>query len=133
MFLSKLSLKQRKAFLDASLRIASADGQFAKQEYDLIVSFSEEMGIKFRKEVELDFNAAIIELNGGTNKSQKKQILFELTRVAYADFVIKPREEQMLKFVIDTFKLPQTDYAKIVTIVKEFGKVQKDISSFINS
>lgn len=130
MYLSKLSLKQRKAFLEASLRIATSDGQFAKQEYDLIMQQAEEMGIKFKKDADLDFDAAVIELNGGSTLTQRKQILFELTRVAYADFVIKPREEQMLKFVVDTFKLSQADYAKVTAMVKDLAKTLRDLNTY---
>ena len=133
MYLSKLNLKQRRAFLDACVHLTKADGVVARVELDLIEEFCAEMGIKSRRDTELTFDAAIIELNSVSNKLQKKQILFELARLVYIDYVIKPREEQMLKFVIDVFKLPLADYQKIIGLVKDFSKVQKDLNTYFNS
>ena len=131
MYLSKLSLKQKKSFLDACIKISNADGFVAKEEQALIEEFCSEMGIKSRKETELEFDAAIVELNAVSNKLQRKQILFELSRLAYADNVIKPREEQMLKYVMDIFKIPVSEYVKLIALVRDFSRVQKDINKFI--
>ena len=131
MFLSKLSLKQKKAFLDACLHIMKADGTIARVELDLVEDFCSEMNIKNKSAAEKTYDAAIVELNAVSTNEQRKEILFELTRLVYADNVINPREEQMIKFAIDVFKIPALDYAKLVSLVKEFAKVNRDINNYI--
>jgi len=130
MYLSKLNLKQKRAFLEAAIRIAISDGSYAKQEADLIMNMCEEMNVKYKKDADMDFDAAIVELNAVSTKLQRKEIFFELVRVAYSDYVIKPREEQMLKFVMDCFKLPSSDYAKVVQLVKDLSKIYRSIDEY---
>ena len=48
MYLSKLNLKQKRAFLEAAIRIATSDGSYAKQEADLIMNMCEEMNVKYK-------------------------------------------------------------------------------------
>lgn len=131
MFLAKLSLTKRNAFLDAALRIATADGQYSKGELDFITSACDEMGIKYRKEIKLSYDAAVIELNAGSTPEVKKQLLFELVGIAYADNVIQPREEQMIKFAMDVFKISKLDYDKIVALVKDLAKVRRAINDYL--
>lgn len=130
MYLSKLNLKQKRAFLEAAIRIATSDGSYAKQEADLIMNMCEEMNVKYKKDSDMDFDAAIVELNAVSTNLQRKEIFFELARVAYSDYVIKPREEQMLKFVMDCFKLPSSDYAKVVQLVKDLSKIYRSIDEY---
>jgi len=132
MYLSKLNLKQKKAFLDACIKISGADGSVAKGEAKIIEEFCNEMNVKFRMEAEKNFDEAIVELNTVSNSLQRKELLFELARVVYADNVIKPREEQLLKFTMDVFKIPTSDYQTIITLVKSLAKVNRDIEAYIN-
>lgn len=132
MYLSSLDLKQKKAFLDACLHIIKADGSIARGELDLIEEFCAEMNIKNKKDPDLTFDAAIVNLNSVSTPIQRKQILIELVRLVYADNVIQPREEQMVKFVMDVFKISKLDYDKIVSLVKDLAKVKKEINNYLN-
>lgn len=132
MYLSKLNLKQKKAFLDACLHIIKADGSIARGELSLIEEFCAEMNIKLKKEPELSFDAAIINLNSVSSPLQRKQILIELARLVNADNVIQPREEQMIKFAMDVFKISKLDYDKIISLVKDLAKVKRDINAYLN-
>ena len=76
MFLSKLNLKQKKAFLDACIKLVNADGVLAKGEVELIDEFCAEMNIKNRKEAEMNYDEAIVELNAVSSLIQRKQIFF---------------------------------------------------------
>ena len=131
MYLAKLDLKQKKAFLDACLHIIKADGSIARGELELIEEFCNEMNIKAKKDPELTYDAAIVNLNSVSTPAQRKEILFELCRLTYADNVIQPREEQMVKFAMDVFKVPVADYQKIVALVKDLAKVYRDIKAYI--
>ncbi len=132
MYLSNLNLKQKKAFLDACIKISSADGNVARQEIKLIEEFCNEMNVKVRLEAEKNFDEAIVELNTVSTPAQRKEILFELARIVYADNIIKPREEQLLKFTMDVFKIPALDYQKVMTLVKDYARVNRAIETFIN-
>ena len=89
------------------------------------------MNIKAKKDPELTYDAAIVNLNSVSTPAQRKEILFELCRLTYADNVIQPREEQMVKFAMDVFKVPVADYQKIVALVKDLAKVYRDIKAYI--
>lgn len=131
MYLQTLDLKQKKAFLDASLHIIKADGSIARGELDLINEFCSEMNIKKKNDPDLAYDAAIITLNSVSTPLQRKQILIELTRLAYADNIIKAREEQMIKFAMDVFKISKLDYDKIVALVKDLAKLKKEINEYL--
>ena len=131
MYLAKLDLKQKKAFLDACLHIIKADGSIARGELELIEEFTNEMNIKGKKEPDMNYDEAIVSLNTVSTPAQRKEILFELSRLTYADNVIQPREEQMVKFAMDVFKIPVSDYQKIVALVKDLAKVNRDIKAYI--
>ena len=132
MYLSKLDLKQKKAFLDACIHIIKADGTIARVELDLLEDFCNEMNIKSKRIAEKTFDAAIVELNAVSNNVQRKEILIELMRLVYADNVIQPREEQMIKFVLDVFKIPTLDYAKLTALIKDMARVQREINKYVN-
>ena len=132
MYLSKLDLKQKKAFLDACIHIIKADGTIARVELDLLEDFCNEMNIKSKRIADKTFDAAIVELNAVSNNIQRKEILIELMRLVYADNVIQPREEQMVKFAMDVFKISKLDYDKIVSLVKDLNKVKRDINAYLN-
>ena len=132
MYLSSLDLKQKKAFLDACLHIIKADGSIARGELDLLNEFCTEMNIKSKKDPDLTYDAAIVNLNSVSTPLQRKQILIELTRLTCADNVIQPREEQMVKFAMDVFKISKLDDDKIVSLVKDLNKVKRDINAYLN-
>lgn len=131
MYLAKLDLKQKKAFLDACLHIIKSDGSIARGELELIEEFCNEMNIKSKRDPELTYDAAIINLNSVSTPAQRKEILFELARLTYSDNIIQPREEQMVKFAMDVFKIPVAEYQKIVQLVKDLAKVNRDIKAYI--
>ena len=131
MYLSSLDLKQKKAFLDACLHIIKADGSIARAELELIDEFTTEMNIKSKKDPDLTFDAAIIQLNSVSTNLQRKQILIELVRLVNADNIIQPREEQMIKFVMDIFKISKLDYDKLVALVKDLAKVRRAINDYL--
>ena len=131
MYLSSLDLKQKKAFLDACLHIIKADGSIARSELELLDEFTTEMNIKSKKDPDLTFDAAIIQLNSVSTNLQRKQILSELVRLVNADNVIQPREEQMIKFVMDVFKISKLDYDKLVALVKDLAKVKRAINDYL--
>lgn len=131
MYLTTLDLKQKKSFLDACLHIIKADGSIARGELELLDEFCSEMNIKKKSDPELAYDAAIINLNSVSTPLQRKQILIELTRLAYADNIIKAREEQMIKFAMDVFKISKLDYDKIVTLVKDLAKLKREINEYL--
>ena len=131
MYLSSLDLKQKKAFLDACLHIIKADCSIARAELELIDEFTTEMNIKSKKDPDLTFDAAIIQLNSVSTNLQRKQILIELVRLVNADNIIQPREEQMIKFVMDIFKISKLDYDKLVALVKDLAKVRRAINDYL--
>ncbi len=131
MYLQTLDLKQKKAFLDACLHIIKADGSIARGELELLDEFCREMNVKQKKDPELAYDAAIINLNSVSTPLQRKQILIELTRLAYADNIIKAREEQMIKFAMDVFKISKLDYDKIVALVKDLAKLKREINEYL--
>ena len=131
MYLQTLDLKQKKAFLDACLHIIKADGSIARGELEILDEFCKEMNVKQKKDPELAYDAAIINLNSVSTPLQRKQILIELTRLAYADNIIKAREEQMIKFAMDVFKISKLDYDKIVALVKDLAKLKREINEYL--
>jgi len=131
MYLTSLDLKQKKSFLDACLHIIKADGSIARGELEILDEFCKEMNVKQKKDPELAYDAAIINLNSVSTPLQRKQILIELTRLAYADNIIKAREEQMIKFAMDVFKISKLDYDKIVALVKDLAKLKREINEYL--
>ena len=131
MYLTSLDLKQKKSFLDACLHIIKADGSIARGELEILDEFCKEMNVKQKKDPELAYDVAIINLNSVSTPLQRKQILIELTRLAYADNIIKAREEQMIKFAMDVFKISKLDYDKIVALVKDLAKLKREINEYL--
>ena len=54
-------------------------------------------------------------------------------RLVYADNVIQPREEQMIKFVLEVFKISTLEYNKLTALIKDLARVQREINKYINS
>lgn len=131
MYLSKLSVEQKNAFLDACIYIANADNFVAKEEKVLIDSLCEEMNLPCREVASLDFNVAIDNLANSSNMEQKKQLLFEFVGIVYSDNYIDQKEVELIKIIMSRFEINENDYDRVMKMANDLFLLYKDINKYI--
>ena len=117
MFLNRLSLAEKEAFLLLSHHIARIDLNFCGKEQSLINKYCMEMQMD---DVEYEFEtfdlAATLSLF--TQESHKKIALLEIMALVYSDGVLHVAEEQVINQMVEHFELNP----HVAIVYKEWAK-----------
>lgn len=104
MFLNRLSMSEREAFLELAYYIANVDSDFADTEAEIIAKYCMEMQLD-----DIEFNASAFDLhtclNSFESEGSKKIVLLEIMALVYADSALVEQEDAALSEIIDHFEL----------------------------
>ena len=104
MFLNRLKIEEKKAFLMLAHHIANIDGEYADEEKEIISKYCMEMQMD---DIEYDNNHFNLHevLAEFKRENHKKIALLELMSLIYADGVVTEEEQEIIDFVVKEFDL----------------------------
>lgn len=104
MFLSRLNKEEKVAFLELAYFMSKSDGDFSKQEQEMILTYCVEMDIANIQYKEKDFciDRTLLKI---TSKQSQKIVLLELMALGYSDNILHHEEKKVLEKIIKNFEL----------------------------
>lgn len=117
MFLNRLTLKEKSAFLQVAHHIAHADNDFCDRERLIIDKYCMEMQID-----DIEFNPSQFNLTDQLSvferESHKKIALLELMALVFSDEVYHPAEKAVIDEIVEIFELNPN----LAVVYKEWAK-----------
>lgn len=117
MFLNRLNMEEKKAFLKLAHHVANIDDDFSQKEKMIIDKYCMEMQIddvKYEPEsYDLKSELAVFQRD-----SHKKIALLEVMALVYSDGLLHPAEEGVVKEITEYFELNPN----LVIVYKEWSK-----------
>lgn len=133
MFLATLNETQKLAYLDLSYNLIAADGMLSDDEMTMMEQYKQEMNISVPL-TELSNNTdRAIAVFQGTSSTVKKQILFELVGLAYADNNYAEEERIFLEKSCAAWGLNLDDLELCKAYVTELMDLYGEIGRFVSS
>jgi len=117
MFLNRLNVDEKKAFLNLAHYIARADEDFSEVEHSYIDNYCQEMQIDNIEFNEDEFSL-VDTLEVFTTKEAQKIVLLEIAGLIYSDNIIHSSEERIINLIAKKFNLDSTK----LTLYKEWAK-----------
>ena len=85
MFLNRLELIEKEAFVSLAVKAAEANGHVADEEYQMIEEYCKEMGIAFFDARNAKNIEEVITIYSGSNEQNKKIAVLEIIGLMFAD------------------------------------------------
>lgn len=117
MFLNRLSIEEKDAFLWLAHYTSRADGDFVKSEELIIAKYCMEMQMDDIEYNKSEFNLEEI-LGRFGSESHQKIVLLELMALIYADNELVREEQELLNQIVNQWELNPN----LVVVYKEWAK-----------
>ena len=132
MFLEFLNDELKEMCIELAINLASSDGNFSQKERLLIEGYCTDAGVDydFRKEV-LPLQAIIEYLVIEANITEKKIIVFEMTRLAVIDNVFHENEKDFINDLAVQFGIEEDFVHKCEETVEEYVAVQEKMNLLV--
>lgn len=117
MFLNRLNMKEKTAFLMMAHHIAHADGEFCSREQLVVDKYCMEMQVDDVEYSASEFNLAD-QLAAFEKDSHKKIALLELMALVFSDEVYHPAEKAVIDEIVEIFELNPN----LAIVYKEWAK-----------
>jgi tellurite resistance protein len=104
MFLNRLTLKEKEAFLNLAHYIAHVDDEFCDKERDIIDKYCMEMQVDDVEWSPESFSLSVV-LDAFKEESHKKIVLLEIMALVFSDGHLHQSEEETLNVIIRHFGL----------------------------
>ena len=85
MFLNRLELIEKEAFVSLAVKAAEANGHVADEEYQMIEEYCKEMGIAFFVAKNVKSIEEVISIYSGSSEQNKKIAVLEIIGLMFAD------------------------------------------------
>ena len=85
MFLNRLALIEKEAFVSLAVKAAEANGHVADEEYQMIEEYCKEMGIAFFDAKNVKSIEEVISIYSGSSEQNKKIAVLEIIGLMFAD------------------------------------------------
>lgn len=131
MFLASLTEKQKLAYLDLSYNLIAADGLLDRDEVMMMDQYKQEMNLTVQlSQLSHEADQAIAEFQS-TNDTVKKQVLFELAGLAYADNKYVKEEQLFLEKICNDWNLNLSVLESCKKYVNKLMDLYNEIGRFI--
>lgn len=131
MFLVGLTDKQKMAYLELSYSLIAADGLLSNDEVLMMEQYKQEMSLTVQlSELSHNPDHAIAEFQNASDVV-KKQVLFELTGLAYADNEYVEAEQEFLEKICEAWSLESSILEFCKTYMAELMSLYDRIGHFI--
>lgn len=131
MFLSNLSEKEKKLFLQLSLHLSHSDNDFSDEEKLVIDTLSQEMSIPVSYEIEQAYEDVLKELAQTADPRNKKCIIFELAGVVMADEVYADVEKQIMEQISDALGVERSVAERSVRLITQMADIYKEAAALV--
>lgn len=128
MFLNKLNVLEKKAFISLSVHAAKANDKITESESEMIEEYCKEMGISF-----FDINSIcsideIITIYKDSEPVSKNIVLLESLGLLYADGLYDEKERNFIKDFACKIGLPESTVEKYEKLIESYMKLLKTIA-----
>lgn len=104
MFLNKLDIESKEAFLNLAHLVAKSDDSFSEMQKVLIDGYLSEMNIQDVNFIEEEFS--LVEcISKIKDIESQKIILIELLAIVYTDNIMHPAEKLIIDTIVDTWNI----------------------------
>lgn len=104
MFLNKLDIESKEAFLNLAHLVAKSDDSFSEMQKVLIDGYLSEMNIQDVNFIEEEFS--LVEcISKIKDVESQKIILIELLAIVYTDNIMHPAEKLIIDTIVDTWNI----------------------------
>ena len=133
MYLDKLKLNEKKAFLCFAVSVAKADSDFDENEIKMIESYCREMTITFdREKIEKSSVEGMIDyICVESNMMVKKIIIFELIGLAKVDNKFSDEEVMFIKKMAKEFRVAESYVKECEILIDRYIALQRDIEKIV--
>ena len=129
MFLNRLSLDQRKAFIDLTYHAANIDGIYAEQEKQLIDLYKSEAGIPYYQSGKLSLEDCLCKFDSAESR---RILIIEMTALVYSDGEVTIEENKLLKQISEKLALADSDIDFSKSWVENYYKQVYSANEFIS-
>lgn len=133
MYLTLLNKKEQDLFLDMAFELVFSDGEYTKEEKQMVSDYCDEMKIPLREAKEDDKTIedilSIIKQN--SDKRVQKIIIFELIGLAMADGNYDDKERAMILNMEKVFEIELEFAEECEKILMEYIKFQERINELV--
>lgn len=133
MFLSELSLEEKKAFLEIANELISADNIKTDEEISMILQYKKEMNLS-----EEDYKIGTIGYESALEKLKiidivkQKKIFFELIALALCDNDYSNQEKEYIEKLQKSFSISDEQLTGFINCVEDINKVYKKLGELIS-
>ncbi len=121
MFLSNLSLDQKKAFLAIALKIVGADGRLDPRERRMIEGMRYEMGLWNETDLPKGYIEELVK--PFDTRRSRVALMLECLALAYADEELSGEEEKILRELAILFEFTEEDANAMEKWVQDYKKL----------
>lgn len=131
MYLSKLSNEKKHLFLDLELYLSKSDGEFSKQEKQIIDTHCLEMRIDCNKyHCELPLDEVYKRLEECTPEEQHI-IFIEMLATVIADEVYHDEEKKIVETLAEILKINSNEIEQAFSIIYNLKKTYEELGNFV--
>lgn len=127
MFLNRLDIVEKRAFLDLAVRAAEANGLFDKEEYQMVEDYCKEMGIAFFDSRNIKEFKEIIEVFKNADEQNKKIAVLEIIGLMYADSEYDNKESQFVNSFAEGIGVSNEAVEKIKGLLKKYIDISGEL------
>jgi len=130
MFLNRLTIEQKKAFLALALKIIAADGQLDNRERQAIEAMRYEMGLW--TDTDLPVGSVETIANAFNSQESRAVALIESIAIAYSDQEMAEEEKQIIRELAIIFDFSEERATELESWVLRYIDLQKEAEKLIS-
>ena len=132
MYLFQLSNEKRHIFLDLELYMSKIDGNFSKEEKEIIDTHCLEMHIDNNNyECELSLDTVLTRISEDFDKKEKRIVFLELLATVLADGVYDNSEKDLIEKLKETFEIKDDEKDEIISALTDIQVAYKKCTAFV--
>ena len=127
MFLNKLDLIEKEAFVSLAVRAAEANGHFTDEEYQMIEAYCKEMDIGFFDAKNLKPMEDVIRVFSEADEQHKRIAVLELVGLMYADGGYDEKEKEFVTDFVNKIGVSEHALKKIEATLMKYVDMTREL------
>ena len=128
MFLNKLDVLEKEAFISLSVHAALSNDEITDSEYEMIEEYCKEMGIAFFDAQKAKSIDEIIDVYKASEKSSKNIVLLEILGLLYADGLYDDKEKKFIREFADKIGFSDGLVERYEKLIEKYLEILKNIA-----
>lgn len=132
MYLMMLNEEEKELFLSLAYNIAAVDGNYSKEEKDMILGYCQEMQIAYdEKKILKPIQSVVEKITECSEVVTKKIIVFEIIGLSMADNNYDENERRKVKMMEEKWGIEEAYGDKCEDILKEYFELQEILNQLV--